>query len=200
MEIAALYNIGYGLYVLSAREGEKDNGCILNTVMQVTDTPNRIVITVNKRTYTHDMIMRTKEFNVSVLTTETPFQVFGDFGFQSGREVDKFSSYPDAVRSDNGILYLPKYINSYISGKVISTMDLGTHTLFFADVTDAKILSNVESVTYAYYHKNIKPAPKKTEKQGYRCNICGYIYEGETLPEDYVCPICNHGASDFTKI
>lgn len=200
MEIAALYNIGYGLYVLSAREGEKDNGCILNTVMQVTDTPNRIAVTVNKKNHTHDMIMRTKEFNISVLTTEVPFKVFQDFGFQSGRDVEKFASYPDALRSSNGILYLPNYINSYISGKVISTVDLGTHTLFVADVADAKIISKEESVTYAYYHKNIKPAPQKTEKKGYRCNICGYIYEGETLPDDYVCPICNHGAADFVKI
>lgn len=202
MDTKAMFKLGYGLYVLTGRQGEKDNGCIVNTVMQVTTSPNRIAITVNKSNYTHDMIQETGIFNVSVLTTETDFAVFQRFGFQSGRDCDKFNGYTGVKRAENGLLYCTEHTNAYISGQVINTMDLGTHTMFIADVTACEILSPETSVTYDYYQKNIKPQPKKEEKAivGYRCTICGYIYEGETLPEDFVCPLCKHGAEAFEPI
>lgn len=194
-----LFKIPYGLYVLTAKEGKKDNGCIINTVMQITNTPNRISIAVNKKNLTHDMIMNTKEFNVTVLTESVPFKVFEHFGFQSGRSCDKFESCKAEERSANGIRYIPKYSNAFISGKVTACEDYGTHTVFFADVTEAKILSDEKSVTYDYYFENIKPKPKKAVK-GFECKICGYVYEGDTLPEDYECPLCGHGAEDFVPI
>lgn len=200
MNNGAMYNLTYGLFVLSAKEGDKDNGCIVNTVQQVTTTPNRISVAVNKGNYTHDMIVRTGEFNVSILSEEAVFDVFKRFGFQSGKDTDKLADCDFYSRSSNGLIYLNKYANAYISGKVVESYDLGTHTLFIADVTDGDVVSKVPSVTYAYYHKNIKPQPEKTEKKGWRCKICGYVYEGDPLPEDFVCPLCKHGASDFEPI
>lgn len=200
MDNKALFNIGYGLYVLTARDGAKDNGCIINTVMQVTSNPVLLAIGVNKQNYTHDMILKSKEFNISVLTTNTPFKVFEHFGFQSGRNVNKFENCEVELRSENGILYLPKFINSYLSCKVIETIDFETHSMFKAEVIDAKTISDEDTVTYTYYQNHIKPKLQPTQKTGWRCNICGYIYEGETLPPDFICPICKHGAVDFTKI
>ncbi len=197
----AMFKLSYGLFVLSARDGDKDNGCITNTVMQVTDVKKRIAIAVNKANYTHDMIMKTGEFNVSVLTTEAPFKLFKQFGFQSGRDVDKFADSGVQARTANGISYVPEYSNAVISGKVVETHEYDTHTLFVAEVTEAAVLSNVPSVTYQYYFDHIKPQPQPTtEKSGYVCKICGYIYEGEELPADFICPLCKHGAEDFEKL
>ncbi len=200
MNQAAMFQLSYGLFVLSAKNEQKDNACIVNTVQQVTTTPNRITVAVNKGNYTHDMILETGVFNVSILSEQTIFEVFQRFGFQSGRDVDKFADCNYYTRAENGLTYLSEYANAYISAKVVSTYDLGTHTLFIADVTDADVLSKVPSVTYTYYHQNIKPKPEQTKTKGWRCKICGYIYEGEDLPEDFICPICKHGAADFEKI
>lgn len=200
MDNKALFNIGYGLYVLTAKEGDKNNGCIINTVMQVTSAPIIIAIGVNKQNLTHDMILKTKEFNISVLTENAPFDVFQHFGFQSGKTINKFENYEDKLISENGLMYLSKFINSYLSCKVIEVMDFGTHSLFKAEVMDAQSRNNDGTITYTYYQKNIKPKPRASEKAGWRCNICGYVYEGETLPEDFICPICKHGAIDFSKI
>ena len=201
MNNAALFKIGYGLYLLTAKEGVKDNGCIINTLMQVTGAPSFIgVIAVNKQNYTHDMIMNTREFNISMLTVETPFKVFEHFGFQSGRDMDKFAQCDEIPRSENGLIYLPKYTNAYISCRVTDTVDFGSHTMFRADIKGGEVLSDIESLTYEYYQKHIKPRPEPTHKKGYRCTVCGYVYEGEPLPENFICPICKHGASDFVKI
>lgn len=200
MDNKALFNIGYGLYVLTAREGDKDNGCIVNTVMQVTSKPVLVVVGINKQNLTHDMILETRKFNISVLTKNTPFKVFEHFGYQSGRMISKFDDYGTEQRSENGIIYLSEYINSYLSCKVIEAIDFGTHSMFKAEVIDAKRISDDETLTYTYYQKHIKPKPQPTHKTGWRCNICGYVYEGETLPTDYICPICKHGTVDFTKI
>lgn len=201
MDITALFKIGYGLYVLTAKEGEKHNGCIINTAVQVTDTPCRLTITVSKENHTHGMIERTGEFNISVLTTSVPYQMFKDFGFRSGKDTDKFAGRADYAFSQNGLIYMTEHTNAYLSCKVISTVDLGTHTMFVADVTDGVNLSKEESVTYAYYHAHIKPKPVNAgTKKGWRCTICGYIYEGEELPPDYICPICKHGAEVFEKL
>lgn len=199
MEKEAMYKLSYGLFVLTAKD-EKDNGCIINTAMQITTTPNRMIITVNKGNYTHDMIKKTGAFNVSVLAQNCDFSVFRHFGFQSGRDVDKFADFTACSRADNGIMYVTEGTNAYLSGKVVETLDCGTHTMFVADVTDGKVLSSEKSVTYDYYQSNIKPKPEKTEKKGWRCKICGYVYEGGELPEDFICPICKHGAADFEKI
>ena len=200
MNQAAMFQLSYGLFVLSAKNGEKDNGCIVNTVQQITTTPNRISIAVNKDNFTHDMIKDTGSFNVSILSEEVTFDIFKHFGFQSGRDVDKLKNFSDYERSSNGIFYLNKYANAFLSASVAETVDLGTHTMFIADVTDGEVLSQVPSVTYAYYHKHINPQPQETKKTGWRCKICGYIYEGEELPADFICPICKHGASDFERI
>lgn len=202
MNKKAMYNLTYGLFVLTTKLGQRCQGCIINTAMQVTTNPNRITITVNKQNLTHNVLMHTKEFNVSVLSEKADFSVFKRFGFQSGRDIDKFEGYGGYKTADNGMPYITEGTNAYISGKVIDTVDLGTHTMFIADVTDCDILSDVLSVTYAYYQNNIKPKPEKeaSEKKGYVCKVCGYVYEGETLPEDFVCPICKHGADDFEKI
>lgn len=201
MDNKAMFKIGYGLYILTAKDGEKDNGCVINTAIQVTSTPNRISVTVNKQNYTHDMIMKTGVFNISILSEKATFDVFKHFGFQSGRDVDKFTDYKDATRSENGLYYVTGDTNAYISGKVINTLDLGTHTMFIADVTDAEVLADVPTTSYDYYQKNIKPKPEAPKKvTGYVCKICGYIYEGDPLPEDFICPICKHGAADFEKI
>ncbi|MCI5651155.1 MAG: flavin reductase [Ruminococcus bromii] len=197
----ALLKVPYGLYVLTAREGDRDNGCIINTVMQVTNTPNRISIAVNKQNCTHDMILRTGKFNVSLLTQEAQFEVFKRFGFASGRDTDKFAGDSTVLRTANGVRYIGEAANAVLSGQVIQTVDCGTHTLFIADVTEAVSLSAQPSVTYSYYFDHIKPKPVVTEKKtGYICKICGYIYEGDTLPDDFICPLCKHGAADFEKL
>ncbi|NLL55697.1 MAG: flavin reductase [Clostridiales bacterium] len=200
MDNRALYKISYGLYILSVKEGDKDNGCITNTVVQVTDSPKRISVCLSKQNYTTEMLLRTKEFNVTMLTVDTPFSVFKQFGYKSGRDVDKFDC-PNPSRSENGIIYASKYGNSYISAKVYQTVDVGAHIMFLADVVGAKVLSDAPSVTYEYYFQHIKPKPKETDiKKGYRCKICGYIYEGEPLPDDFICPICKHGVDAFEKL
>ncbi len=202
IESNAMVKLSYGLFVLTAKDGMKDNGCIINTVTQLTDTPKRITVAVNKANLTHDMILKTGLFNVSVLTTDAPFKVFQHFGFQSGRDVNKFEGCTEEKRSENGLLYLPKYTNAYISGKVVATEEYETHTLFIADVTEAKILSEVPSVTYEYYFEHIKPKPPIADenKKGFVCKICGYVYEGETLPPDFICPLCKHGVEDFEPL
>ncbi|MCI6965826.1 flavin reductase [bacterium] len=196
----AMFKLSYGLFVLTARDGAKDNGCIINTAAQLTSSPMRISITVNKANYTHDMIQKTGVFNVSVLSESTPFSVFQQYGFQSGRTADKLSG--KEPRTENGVAYLAEHANAVISGKVISTVDCGTHTLFIADVTEAHVLSREASATYAYYFEHIKPKPQPAaeKKKGYVCKICGYVYEGETLPPDFVCPLCKHGADDFEPL
>lgn len=200
MDQKALYNIGYGLYVLTAKDGQKHNGCIVNTVMQVTSNPLVIAVGVNKQNFTHDMIVNTKEFNLSILTKDVPFAVFQHFGYQTGRQVEKLEGFEQHSIGENGLAYLTQYTNSYLSCKVTEIMDFGSHSLFRAEVTDAKTLRQEDSVTYSYYQKHIKPKPEGGQKSGWRCNICGYVYEGDPLPADYHCPICKHGASDFTKI
>ena len=200
MDMSAMFKISYGLFVLSAKNSSKQNGCIVNTVMQVTSTPNRIVVAVNKNNFTHVMIVNSKEFNVSMLSTSVPFEVFKHFGFQSGKDVNKFENFEHKI-AGNGIAYLDKNTTAYLSAKVVSITDLGTHSLFLADVTDAVKLSDEDSVTYDYYQKNIKPKPAaKPKKTVWRCKICGYEYEGEELPADFICPLCKHPASDFEKI
>ena len=196
----AMFKLSYGLFVLTARDGAKDNGCIINTAAQLTSSPMRISITVNKANYTHEMIQKTGVFNVSVLSESTPFSVFQQYGFQSGRTADKLSG--KEPRTENGVAYLAEHANAVISGKVISTVDCGTHTLFIADVTEAHVLSREASATYAYYFEHIKPKPQPAaeKKKGYVCKICGYVYEGETLPPDFVCPLCKHGADDFEPL
>ena len=193
-------NLSYGLFVLTARDGLKDNGCIINTAMQVTTSPNCIMIAVNKNNYTHDMIKKTGAFNISVLSEKAKFDTFKHFGFQSGRDVEKLIGI-EFSRAANGIAYLTNETNAYISGKVISETDFPTHTVFFAEVTQALVLSEEPSATYSFYHKNIKPAPQPTEKKkGFICTVCGYIYEGDVLPEDFICPLCKHPASDFKPL
>lgn len=200
MDTNVMNKIGYGLYVLTAKEDGKNNGCIINTTQQVTSTPNRIAVTVNKENYTHDMIMRTKEFNVSIISEKADFELFKHFGFQSGRDVDKLTDYVDIKEAENGIVYITNGINSYISGKVIDTVDLETHTMFIADVTGGEILNKAPSASYDYYHKNIKAKPDDDKAKGYVCTVCGYVYEGEELPEDFVCPWCKHGVEVFEKL
>ena len=201
MNKEAMYKLGYGLYVLTAKSKEgKDNGCIINTAMQVTTSPNRISICVNKANYTHDLVMETGEFTVSVISEKASFDLFKHFGFQSGRDVDKFADFADVTRADNGLMVITQGVNAYISGKVVQSVDLGTHTMFIADVTGGEVLTQDESATYSYYQANIKPKPEKKAVKGWRCKICGYIYEGEELPEDFICPLCKHGAIDFEKI
>ena len=198
----AMFKLSYGLFVLTARDGDKDNGCIINTTVQITETPMRVTIAVNKSNYTHDMVLKTGEFNISVLSQDAPFRVFQHFGFQSGKDVNKFEGCTTEERTKNGIAFVPKFTNGVISGRVTEFYDYGTHTLFIADVTQAFVLSNEPSVTYQYYFDNIKPKPqpRKEKKKGYVCRICGYEYEGETLPDDFICPLCKHGANDFEPL
>lgn len=198
MDKTAMFRLGYGLYIVTATDKEKDNGCIINTVMQITDTPLQIIAGINKENYTHAMIVKTKQFNLSVLSEETPFSVFQHFGFQSGKTVNKFSKQP-GIRGSNGTILVSSYSNAILECSVKEIIDTGTHSLFLAEVTEAKVLNNQPSMTYAYYHSHVKPQPSP-KKQGWICNICGYVYEGETLPENFICPICKHGASDFKKI
>lgn len=200
MDTKALFKIGYGLYVLTAHENGKDNGCIINTVMQVTSDPCMVAIAVNKQNYTNEMISRTRKFNISTLAEGVGFDLFKRFGFQSGRNIDKFESFYDTKRSPNGLLYITQNTNSFMSAYVQQEIDLGTHTMFLGQLVGAECLSDVPTVTYDFYQKNIKPKPEKSEKHGWRCKICGYVYEGEDLPSDFICPWCKHGVQDFEKI
>jgi len=208
----SLFSIGYGLYVLIAREGERDNGCIVNVAQQVADQPLRIMVCVNKQNLTHDMVLRTARFNLCPLSEEATMKPFQHFGFQSGRDVNKFADCQQELRTENGLLYLPKFVNAVISGRVMHTVDLGSHTMFIAEVTEARTLSPSPSITYAYYQQHIKPAPK-SEVGGqsssdlqpptsnlpkkWVCEVCGYVYEGDEVPDDFICPWCKHGKSDF---
>ena len=196
---SSIFKISYGLFVLFARNNDKDNGCIINTAQQVTQEPLRISVTVNKDNLTHMLIYKTKKLNISVLSEDVPFDVIKKFGFVSGMNEQKISD-GEYKRSENGICYLSEYSNAYISAEVVDTVDLGTHTMFICDVTEAKTLSDAQSVTYDYYFKHIKPKPQSVNKKGYVCKICGHVYEGEELPDDYICPICKHPASDFEPL
>lgn len=197
MNNKALYNLTYGLYLLTAREGDKDNGCIINTAVQIANNPTRISISVIKENLTCEMITRTKEFNISALTIDTPFDWFKYFGMQSGRDVDKFATFSAVKRSENGLFYLTSNTNAFLSAKVTEMIDLGSHMLFIAEVTDGEVLSDAWSCTYAYYQSAIKPKPQVTEKKTWVCSICSYKYEGEDMPVDFICPWCNHGKEDF---
>lgn len=199
----ALFKLSYGLYVLSTRCDGKDNACIINTAVQITDSPKTVAVAVNKKNYTHDLILLSERFTVSAISTSADFELFKRFGFASGRDVNKFAGFDGAVRAENGIMRLSETSNAYICARVIKCVDCGTHTIFIGEVTEAHVLSDEKSVTYDYYFEHIKPkpAPKAEEKKtAYVCKICGYVYEGEELPEDFICPICKHGASDFEKI
>ncbi len=198
-DLTALFNIGYGLYVVTARDGDKDNGCIVNTVSQVTNTPNRIAVCINKKNLTHDMVAKTGMMNVNCLSTDAPFSVFEHFGFQSGRDVDKIIG-EGILRSDNGVAFLGHYINSFMSLKVEQTVDLDTHSMFICSVTEARVITDVETMTYTYYQNNVKPKPETDGKKGWVCKVCGYVYEGEDLPDDFICPLCKHGVADFEPI
>ena len=205
IEKEAMYKIPYGLYMLTTTDGKKQNGCIVNTVSMITDDPKRIVVFVNKANYSETLLQKNQIFNVSVLTESTPFEIFKQFGFQSGRDVDKFEGGRYET-SENGLYYLPEHANAFMSAKVIDSYDYGTHTLFVAEVTEAKKLSNEKSATYEYYQSNIKPKPqaaKQEEKSGkgkWVCKVCGYVYEGDELPADFICPWCKHPAEDFERV
>ena len=198
-DMTALFNIGYGLYVITSNDGKKDNGLIVNTVTQVTNSPNRIAVCINKQNYSHHVIKQTGIMNVNCLSVDAPFSVFETFGFQSGRNADKFADCTP-LHSDNGLVFLPKYINSFMSLKVEQYIDMDTHGMFICSITEARVISDKETMTYTYYQNNVKPKPQTDGKKGWVCKICGYIYEGEELPEDFICPLCKHGASDFEPI
>ncbi|MCR4622307.1 MAG: flavin reductase [Clostridiales bacterium] len=198
-DMTALFKIGYGLYVVTSSDGKKDNGLIVNTVTQVTNTPNRIAVCINKQNYSHHIIRQTGVMNVNCLSTEAPFSVFEAFGFRSGRTVNKFEG-TDVLRSDNGLVFLPRYINAFMSLKVEQYVDLDTHGMFICQVTEARVLSDKPTMTYTYYQENVKPKPATEGKKGFVCTVCGYVYEGDTLPEDFICPLCKHPASDFEPI
>lgn len=198
-DLSALFNIGYGLYVVTCRDGEKDNGLIVNAVTQLTSSPNRVAVTINKQNYSHHIIRQTGVMNVNCLDVSAPFSVFQRFGFQSGRTVDKFAGM-ELLRSGNGLPFLPTSINSFLSLKVESYVDLDTHGMFICSVTEARVLSDRETMTYTYYQKNVKPKPETQGKKGFVCKVCGWVYEGDTLPQDIVCPLCKHGAADFEPI
>lgn len=205
MDKKAMYKLSYGLFVLTARDGEKDNGCIINTAIQAASEPNQLSICVNKANYTHDMIERTGKFTVSVLSEQADFELFKRFGFQSGRDVDKFTNFTGCARGADGLYYITEGTNAYISVTVDKTVDLGSHTMFIGEITDMAVLSDTPSTTYEYYQNHIKPKPQavgKTDKGQtvWRCRICGYEYVGEEIPNDFICPICKHPASDFEKI
>ena len=205
MDRKAMYKLSYGLFVLTAREDEKDNGCIINTAVQAASEPNQLSICVNKANYTHDMIQRTGKFTVSVLSQNAQFEVFKHFGFQSGRDTNKFETFEKCVRGTNDIYYITEGTNAYISVTVNKTEDLGSHTMFIGEITDMEVLSDIPSVTYEYYQNHIKPKPEKAGKTEdgqtiWRCRICGYEYVGEALPDDFICPLCKHPASDFEKV
>lgn len=198
-DMTALFKIGYGLYVVTSNDGTKDNGLIVNTVSQVTDNPNRVAVCINKANYSHHIIKQTGIMNVNCLSTEAPFRVFQNFGFQSGRTADKFADI-EVLRSDNGLAFLPRYINAFMSLKVEQYVDFDTHGMFICTVTEARVISDVETMTYNYYQSHVKPKPETEGKKGFVCKICGYIYEGDVLPDDFICPLCKHGAADFEPI
>jgi len=198
-DLTALFNIGYGLYVITSNDGKKDNGLIVNTVTQVTNSPNRIAVAINKENYSHHIIKQSGKMNINCLTVDAPFSVFEQFGFVSGRNVDKFADY-ETLRSDNGLVFLSRYINSFMSLKVEQYIDLDTHGMFICSITEARVINNAETMTYTYYQENVKPKPETEGKTGYVCKICGYVYEGDPLPDDFICPLCKHGAADFEKI
>lgn len=198
-DLSALFKIGYGLYVVTSNDGKKDNGLIVNTVTQVTSSPNRVAVAISKENYSHHVIKQTGKMNINCLTTDAPFKVFEAFGFRSGRSVNKFENC-EPLRSDNGLVFLPRYINAFMSLKVEDYVDLDTHGLFICSVTEARVLSDRETMTYNYYLENVKPKPETEGKSGYVCKICGYVYEGEELPNDIICPLCKHGYADFEKI
>ena len=198
-DMTALFRIGYGLYVVTSNDGKKDNGLIVNTVTQLTDTPNRVAVNINKANYSHHVIKQTGVLNVNCLSVEAPFSVFQQFGFQTGRSVDKFAGQT-VRRSDNGLVFLDKYINAFMSLKVEQYVDLGTHGMFICSVTEARVMSDQDTMTYTYYQKYVKPKPQTEGKKGFVCKVCGYIYEGDELPEDYICPLCKHGDADFEPI
>ena len=199
-DMKALFSIGYGLYVVTSNDGKKDNGLIVNTVAQLTDNPFRVMVSINKDNYSHHVIRQTGIMNVNCLNIEAPFKVFQQFGFQSGRNADKFKDEKELLRSDNGLIFLPRYINAFFSLKVEDYKDLGTHGMFICSVTEARVINNVETMTYTYYQKNVKPKPETQGKKGFVCKVCGYVYEGDELPDDFVCPLCKHGAADFEPI
>ena len=198
-DLTALFRIGYGLYVVTSNDGKKDNGLIVNTVTQLTDTPNRVAVNINKANYSHHIIKQTGILNVNCLSVDAPFSVFERFGFQSGRTVDKFEGITP-VRSDNGLIILPKYINAAISLKVEQYVDLDTHGMFICSVTEARVMNDKETMTYTYYQNNVKPKPDTEGKKGFVCKVCGYIYEGDVLPDNFICPLCKHGVADFEPI
>ena len=198
-DLSALYRIGYGLYVVTSNDGRKDNGLIVNTVTQVSDNPVRIAVNINKANYSHHVIKQTGIMNVNCLSVEAPFSVFENFGFQSGRNTDKFANV-ETVRSDNGLVLLSKYVNAAMSLKVEEYVDLGSHGMFICSVTEARVISDKDTMTYTYYQNNVKPKPETEGKKGFVCKICGYVYEGDELPEDFICPLCKHGAADFEPI
>lgn len=198
-DLTALFNIGYGLYVVTTNDGKKDNGLIVNTVTQVTNTPNRIAVTINKDNYSHHIIKQTGKLNVNCLTQDTPFELIENFGFKSGRTTDKFQN-SEPPRSDNGLVFLPRYVNSFMSLRVEQYVDLGTHGMFICSVTESRVISDAPTMTYSYYMENVKPKPQTEGKKGFVCKVCGYIYEGDDLPEDFICPLCKHGAADFEPI
>ena len=198
-DLSALFKIGYGLYVVTSNDGKKDNGLIVNTVTQVTNSPNRVAVAINKDNYSHHVIKQTGIMNINCLSEDAPFKVFETFGFVSGRNVDKFANCTP-LRSDNGLVFLPRYINSFMSLRVEQYVDLGTHGLFICSITEARVISDIPTMTYTYYQENVKPKPETEGKKGFVCKICGYVYEGDTLPEDYICPLCKHGAADFEPI
>ena len=198
-DLRAMFNIGYGLYVVTTNDGKKDNGCIVNTVTQVTSSPNRVAVTINKENYTHHVVEQTGIMNVNCLSVDAPFSVFENFGFRSGRAEDKLKDMEE-LRSDNGLRFLPQYINAFFSLKVVNYVDLGTHGMFICDVTESRVITKAETMTYTYYQNNVKPKPETEGKKGFVCKVCGYVYEGDELPEDIVCPLCKHGAADFEPI
>ena len=195
----ALFRIGYGLYLLTAKGQGRENGCIVNAVMQVTSTPNRVAVALNKSSFTHELVAESGVMNVSCLSVDAPFSVFERFGLQSGRDTDKFAGV-STTRTENGLLALAEYTNAVLSLKVESTTDLGAHTLFICSLTAAEVRSDKPTMTYDYYQKEVKPKPAEAKKKGYVCRICGWVYEGDTLPEDLVCPLCKHGAADFEPL
>lgn len=207
MEKQVLFNLGYGLYVLTANCSGRDNGCIINTVMQVTDTPTTIIIGVNKKNFTNQMIEETLQFNVSIISEKAGLSIFKRFGYQSGKEIEKFDGYEKTKRADNNIYYITENTNSYLSARVIKTIDAGTHNLFLAEITKSELLSNEKTMTYDYYQENVKNQKVADDKQNeaegtkkYLCEVCGYIYEGDELPSDFICPWCKHGIDAFVQI
>lgn len=198
-DMTALFKIGYGLYVVTSNDGNKDNGLIVNTVTQLTDNPYRVAVNINKANYSHHVIKQTGIMNVNCLSVEAPFEIFQRFGFQSGRQTDKFEGM-EKLYSDNGLVFLPKYINAFMSLKVEQYVDLGTHGMFICSVTEARVMSDKDTMTYTYYQNNVKPKPQTEGKKGFVCKVCGFIYEGDELPDDYICPLCKHGVADFEPI